>query len=152
MKYLILLLFSTLYAVEPHIFPVNEFRIIDGDTVEVIMDLGFDLTKKTSVRIVGVNAPEKTGNEKVAGLAVTAEVSTWLTGYTIYCKYEKEDKYGGRIDGDIIRSDGQRLSKYLIDNGYAKIYDGTTSVPRFTDDEINVIIKKINEKTSVPKN
>lgn len=146
MKYLILLMFSTLFAVETHVFPVNEYRVIDGDTVEVYIDMGFNLTKKTGVRIIGVNAPEKTGNEKEAGLAVTDEVIKWLAGTPIYCKYEKEDKYGGRIDGDIIRSDGQRLSDFLIKSSYAKVYDGTSALPRFSDDEVKEIVKKINDE------
>ena len=111
--------------------------MLDGDTIDVTIDLGFDLFKKERVRIAGVDTPEKrTKNleEKALGLDAT----NWL-----------KDKLEGAISGDddlIIRTElvggvgkyGRllgwcyigdstlSLNEQMIEEGYAHAYDGGT--------------------------
>ena len=119
-------------------------KVLDGDTIDVLIDLGFDLYKKERVRIAGVDTPEKrTRNleEKKLGLDATA----WL-----------KDKLEGAIDGDddlIIRTElvggvgkyGRllgwlyigdatvSLNEQMIDEGYAWPYDGGTKQKDFEE-------------------
>ena len=61
-------------------------RVVDGDTIDVTIDLGFDLAKKERVRIAGVDTPEKRTRdleEKALGLDATAVSYTHLTLPTI---------------------------------------------------------------------
>lgn len=52
-------------------------RIVDGDTIDVDVDLGFYITRRQRVRLAGINAPEIRGRERPAGLAA----DKWLTDY-----------------------------------------------------------------------
>ena len=117
-------------------FRVTEIKkVLDGDTIDVIIDLGFDLAKTERVRIAGVDTPEKrTRNLEEKALGIDA--TEWL-----------KDKLEGAIDGDddlIIRTelDGGvgkygrllgwlyigdatvSLNEKMIDEGYAWAYDG----------------------------
>jgi len=139
-----------------HIFPIKDYRVIDGDTVEVFLDLQFGLTMKTSIRIIGINTPEVRGDrEKKAGLAIKEVVEQWMKERgPLYCQVVKEDKFGGRFDGRIISATDYRLSEYLLDNNLAQEYDGKTKKVEFTQKELddmenaayNLIIEKLEEK------
>tara|TARA_R100000808_G_scaffold15950_1_gene36343 strand:- start:4401 stop:4844 length:444 start_codon:yes stop_codon:yes gene_type:complete len=103
-------------------------RVVDGDTVDVIFDLGFSLFKKERVRLAGIDTPEsRTRNleEKEMGLKAKDRVVYKLdSAEQIICQTEKEGKYG-RILGWLYL-DGQQLSfnQELIDDGFAWKYDG----------------------------
>jgi endonuclease YncB( thermonuclease family) len=59
----------------------NTYRVIDGDTVEVLLDRGWWETKQTALRLWGLNAPEsrtRRAEEKQAGLLVKDLVCRWL--------------------------------------------------------------------------
>lgn len=75
----------------------------DGDTVNIRLDLGFDLTVYTRVRVFGINAPEL---NTVAGKAALAYAQALLpVGAAVEVVSHGWDKYGGRIDADIRRAD-----------------------------------------------
>lgn len=141
MRILLMLIFccSLLGAVESHVYPVKEYRVIDGDTIEVTLDLGFNLTKQTNVRLNGVNTPEIRGDEREAGLVVKQFVEEFLQGKEIQCQWLDEDKYGGRFIG-MVYVDGESLGIILVEKNYAKVYDGRGSMPRFSPEEIDAII------------
>ena len=126
-------------------FRVTEInRVVDGDTIDVTIDLGFDLYKKERVRVAGVDTPEKrTRNLEEKALGIDA--TEWL-----------KDKLEGAIDGDddlIIRTelDGGvgkygrllgwlyigdatvSLNEKMIDEGYAWAYDGGTKNKNFEE-------------------
>ncbi len=102
----------------------------DGDTVNVKLDVGFDLTVYARVRIFGINAPElSTDAGKVARdfartlLATGADVSVVSHGW---------DKYGGRIDGSIaFQLDGETkdFATAMIDAGHALPWGGQGPKP-----------------------
>lgn len=91
-------------------------KVHDGDTIYVALDLGFDLTVHTRVRVFGINAPElsteagKLSRDYAAhllpvGSAVTVVSYGW-------------DKYGGRIDGSILSPDGD-FATHMVEDGHA---------------------------------
>ena len=119
-------------------------KVLDGDTIDVIIDLGFDLAKTERVRIAGVDTPEKrTRNLEEKALGIDA--TEWL-----------KDKLESAIDGDddlVIRTElvggvgkygrllgwlyigdsDLSLNEQMITEGYAWAYDGGTKQKNFEE-------------------
>lgn len=124
-----LLLTATPAYANPYDYRI--IRVIDGDTVQ--FDAPFlpdELGKTLSIRVVGVDTPEKGSRAKCNKEAQLAERASEYTTRVVMSATKHQiiikgwDKYGGRVLGDILL-DGQSLSKMLIDNHYALPYDGT---------------------------
>ena len=112
-------------------------RVVDGDTIDVTIDLGFDLYKKERVRVAGVDTPEKrTKNleEKALGLDATAWLKEKLEE-TI--KGDEEltvrtelhggvGKYGRLLGWLYVGDSDLSLNEQMITEGYAHAYDGGT--------------------------
>ena len=117
-------------------------RVVDGDTIDVSIDLGFDLIKKERVRIAGVDTPEKRTRdleEKALGLDATdwmkkhleetiagdeeLTIRTELVGGT--------GKYGRLLGWLYINEDLISLNEQMITEGYAWAYDGGTKQKDF---------------------
>ena len=119
-------------------FRVTEIvKVLDGDTIDVIIDLGFDLYKKERVRIAGVDTPEKrTRNleEKALGIDATnwlkKELEDVLAGDDeLIVRTELHGGTGkyGRLLGWLYVGDEQvSLNEQMITQGYAHAYDGGT--------------------------
>lgn len=76
-------------------YECNLHRVIDGDTVDLDIDLGFHITNRIRVRLLGVDAPEIRGPEKVAGDIVTDRVRYWLQANgKLTVETVKTGKYG----------------------------------------------------------
>jgi micrococcal nuclease len=119
-------------------YPVLSYRVVDGDTVAVVIDLGFGLKMDQSVRIGGIDTPEKrTRNipEKNAGLVATCATTAWLNERfggdddALMVVSTALDKYGGRIIGDLFvlgydSNEDQTLGEHLLAQGYAREYEG----------------------------
>ena len=128
----ILSLFAVSAFANPYEYKVT--RVIDGDTVEFVEDFLPDpLPKKLSIRVLGVDTPEKghraqcekEGQAAIKASAFTKDLITnaYKSGKKVLVEIQKHDKYGGRVLGDVI-VDGQRLSEQLIANGHARPYFG----------------------------
>ena len=112
-------------------------KVLDGDTIDVTIDLGFDLFKKERVRIAGVDTPEKrTRNleEKELGIDATnwlkKELEDVLAGDDeLIVRTELHGGVGkyGRLLGWLYVGDEQvSLNEQMITQGYAHAYDGGT--------------------------
>ena len=119
-------------------------RVIDGDTIDVTLDLGFSLTKKERVRIAGVDTPEKrTRNleEKELGIDATNwlkdKIKDTLTGddeLTIRTELVGGvGKYGRLLGWLYVGDDDYSLNEQMITEGYAWPYDGGTKQTNFED-------------------
>ena len=117
-------------------------KVLDGDTIDVTIDLGFDLFKKERVRVAGVDTPEKRTRdleEKELGIDAT----NWL-------KKELEDvlagddeliirtelvggvgKYGRLLGWLYVGDEELSLNEQMIEQGYAWAYDGGTKQKDF---------------------
>jgi len=101
-------------------------KIVDGDTVDVIIDLGFNLSKKERIRLAGIDTPESRTRdleEKAMGL----EAKDYLTNKIEACdalrvKTEKDGKYG-RMLGWLYDGDAN-INMIMVTDGYAWEYDG----------------------------
>ena len=110
-------------------------RVIDGDTVDAMIDLGFDTWVKKRIRLSGIDAPEvrtRDKEEKVKGFAAKARVQEVLdqSDGEFYLTSQSLDKYG-RCLGEImvsknyIRSEkyhGKSINQLLIKEGHAVEY------------------------------
>jgi len=110
-------------------YKINLAKVIDGDTVDVDISLGFDiLLRNKRIRLAGIDAPEtrtKDLIEKEFGLFVKQKVIDFISGnfenMTLKV-YDENDKFG-RILGDIY-CDGNSLCEYLLKNNYVVKYNG----------------------------
>jgi len=113
-------------------------RVVDGDTIDISIDLGFDLTKKERVRLAGIDTPEKRTKdlaEKKMGYQATEFLEMHLLEATkLTVKTEKDGKFG-RMLGWLYKSDKDTMSinQIMIDKGYAWSYDGGTKEKNLED-------------------
>lgn len=111
-------------------YDANITRVIDGDTVAFEAPwLPAPLKKELSVRIFGVDTPEKGHRAQCPQENAKGQAATKFTKDTIAASQKRQvvlmnwDKYGGRVLGDVILN-GQSLRMLLITNGYAREYYG----------------------------
>ena len=126
-------------------FRVTEInKVLDGDTIDVTIDLGFDLYKKERVRIAGVDTPEKRTRdleEKELGIDATNWLKEKLDGAIaggddLVIRTELVGGVGkyGRLLGWLYIGDADlSLNEQMIDEGYAWPYDGGTKQKNFED-------------------
>ena len=126
-------------------FRVTEInRVLDGDTIDVTIDLGFDLYKKERVRVAGVDTPEKRTRdleEKELGIDATNWVKEKLDGAIagdddLVIRTELVGGMGkyGRLLGWLYIGDAQvSLNELMIEEGYAWAYDGGTKKKNFEE-------------------
>jgi len=107
-------------------------KVLDGDTVQVDLDLGFNIVlANQKVRLAGIDTPEsRTANaeEKPRGLLSKKKLSEKLPvgSYAMIetMKPDSNDDKFGRILGVFITEDGTRVNQWMIDNNYAVLYLG----------------------------
>ena len=114
-------------------------RVIDGDTIDVDADLGFDVTIKLRLRFAGINTPEsRTRNleEKALGKAATAFLKDALESADAV-EFESHDrgKFGRVLATPYIIKCGKRtdIGKLMIREGHAREYYGGKREPWFQD-------------------
>ena len=119
-------------------FRVTEIvKVVDGDTIDVLIDLGFDLYKKERVRIAGVDTPEKRTRdleEKALGVDATYWMKKHLEDtiagdeeLTIRTELKGGTGKYGRLLGWLYVGDATvSLNEQMITEGYAWAYDGGT--------------------------
>ena len=126
-------------------FRVTEInRVVDGDTIDVTIDLGFDLFKKERVRVAGVDTPEKrTRNleEKELGIHATnwlkKQLEDTIAGdEELIIRTELKGgvgKYGRLLGWLYIGDNNISINEQMIDEGYAWSYDGGTKQKDFEE-------------------
>lgn len=98
-------------------------RVIDGDTADLLIDVGFHIHVAQRVRLRGVNCPE---HGTLAGSNATAYTNQWLAQHgpdlTVHTVLDRTEKYG-RVLGRIT-ANGRCLNDDLVTDGHAVAYDG----------------------------
>ena len=119
-------------------------KVVDGDTIDVTIDLGFDLYKKERVRIAGVDTPEKRTRdleEKALGLDATYWMKDKLNetikgDEELIIRTELKGgtgKYGRLLGWLYVGEDDISLNEKMITEGYAWAYDGGTKQKNFEE-------------------
>ena len=126
-------------------FRVTEIvKVVDGDTIDVVIDLGFDIYKHERVRIAGIDTPEKRTRdleEKALGIDAT----NWMKGTLedtingdneLIIRTELKGGVGkyGRLLGWLYVGDEElSLNEQMITEGYAWPYDGGSKNKNFKE-------------------
>ena len=126
-------------------FRVTEInRVVDGDTIDVTIDLGFDLYKKERVRIAGVDTPEKRTRDKEEK-ALGIDATNWMKE-KLDAAIKGDDeltirtelkggmgKYGRLLGWLYVGESDVSLNEQMITEGYAWEYDGGTKKKDFEE-------------------
>ena len=120
-------------------------RVVDGDTIDVTIDLGFDLSIKQRVRVAGVDTPEKRTrdlNEKKLGKDATYWLEDKLDdavndGFDLTIRTELDKgatgKYGRLLGWIYVGNEGLSLNEQMVVEGYGWLYDGVTKQKNFEE-------------------
>jgi len=104
-------------------------RVVDGDTVDVTMDLGFNILHKCRVRLFGIDTPESRTrdlDEKARGKMASAFLKNAIdSGEQVIIQTKLKDSRGkfGRVLGDIV-IDGININQLMVKNYHAAAYFG----------------------------
>ena len=104
-------------------------RVVDGDTVDVDIDLGFGVwLRKQRIRMYGIDTPESRtsdAEEKIYGKAASAFLTKWTNSNDLTLKTFKDGKGKyGRILGELWYGDEHNINQLLVDNHHAVRYHG----------------------------
>lgn len=102
-------------------------NIVDGDTIDATVDLGFSVFSKIRFRLYGIDTPEK--NDKILEIRelshkATKFVSDSTLGKTVTIQSVEKDKYGRWLAKIYLKVDQPTINEQLIALGYAKAYFG----------------------------
>lgn len=103
-------------------YPAVVADVHDGDTMTLILDLGFNIAFRSACRIYGINAPElatQAGKD-----ALTYALTLVKPGDKVTVVSHGWDKYGGRFDGEVTLSAGRVFGDLMIASGNAVPYFG----------------------------
>ncbi len=113
-------------------------NVVDGDTIDVLIDLGFDILFQSRVRLAGIDTPEsrtKDLKEKALGLESKEYLKKHLKdAKSVIIKTEKMDsseKYGRILGWLYVNGDTESVNDKMINDGYAWGYMGDTKVKDF---------------------
>lgn len=111
----------------PFVFRAQVLRVIDGDTIVVLLDRGLHDYSERTLRIRGINAPETSGSTRAAGEASMR----WLRDFlgvrnpadppTVTVRTQKPDKYG-RLVADVWTAEGRHVAAQMLQRGLAVPY------------------------------
>jgi len=123
-------------------------NVVDGDTIDVIIDLGFDILFSSRVRLAGIDTPESRTTDK-AEKALGLEAKDYLKKHlkdakTIVIRTEKmnsSEKYGRILGWVYVNGESESLNNKMINDGYAWGYLGETKIKDFE------VLKKARAKS-----
>jgi micrococcal nuclease len=113
-------------------------NVVDGDTIDVVIDLGFDILFASRVRLAGIDTPESRTTDK-AEKALGLEAKEYLKKYlkdakSVVIRTEKMDsseKYGRILGWVYINGESESVNNKMINDGYAWGYLGETKIKDF---------------------
>jgi micrococcal nuclease len=113
-------------------------NVVDGDTIDVVIDLGFDILFQSRVRLAGIDTPESRTSdkaEKVLGLEAKEYLKKSIkAAKTVVIRTEKMDsseKYGRILGWVYLDGSNNSINNEMIEKGYAWGYLGETKVKDF---------------------
>ena len=124
-------------------------NVVDGDTIDVVIDLGFDILFASRVRLAGIDTPESRTTDK-AEKALGIEAKEYLKkqlkdAKSVVIRTEKmnsSEKYGRILGWVYVNGDSESVNNKMINDGYAWGYLGETKIKDFE------VLKKARLKSS----
>ena len=121
-------------------------RVIDGDTIDITINLGFDLSIKQRVRVAGVDTPEKRTSDHEVEKPLGIDATNWLKTKLEDAQKENKSlmvrtelgssstgKYGRLLGWLYVGDEAVSLNEQMIAEGYAWAYDGGTKNKNFEE-------------------
>lgn len=96
-------------------------KIVDADTLDLVIDLGFHIFVTKRVRLIGLDAPEKFTEQGKIAKQFVENAAPVNSSVIIQTKIDSLDKYG-RILAEIFLNNNKSLNKMLLNNGLANLY------------------------------
>ncbi len=136
---------------DPYVYRIRSVhKVVDGDTIDADIDLGFDISLTKRIRLAGIDTPESRttdASEKKLGL----QSKDWLKNRLEFAKDiiiktelpDSTEKYGRIIGHLFINGEEISLNTQMINEGYAWEYDGGTKAKDF-----DLLKSRRNGKTS----
>ena len=123
-------------------------NVVDGDTIDVVIDLGFDILFASRVRLAGIDTPESRTTDK-AEKALGIEAKEYLKkqlkdAKSVVIRTEKMDSsemYGRILGWVYVNGESESVNNKMINDGYAWGYLGETKIKDFE------ILKKVRSKS-----
>ena len=116
-------------------YEAEVLRVIDGDTLDLFIDLGFKVGFNTRIRMIGIDTPEKW---HPYGKVVKAYLQQILEGNKIMLDVTKKDKYGRYLGVVYLnKGDEQSVNDKLIEINMAKAYHGASRADIWTQEELD---------------
>ena len=116
-------------------YEAEVLRVIDGDTLDLFIDLGFKVGFNTRIRMIGIDTPEKW---HPYGKVVKAYLQQELEGKKIFLDVTKKDKYGRYLGVVYLnKNDEQSVNDKLIEINMAKAYHGASRADIWTQEELD---------------
>ena len=123
-------------------------NVVDGDTIDVIIDLGFDILFASRVRLAGIDTPESRTTDK-AEKALGIEAKEYLKkqlkdAKSVVIRTEKmnsSEKYGRILGWVYVNGESESVNNKMINDGYAWGYLGETKIKDFE------VLKKARSKS-----
>jgi len=123
-------------------------NVVDGDTIDVVIDLGFDILFASRVRLAGIDTPESRTTdkaEKVLGIEAKEYLKKQLKdAKSVVIRTEKmnsSEKYGRILGWVYINGESESVNNKMINDGYAWGYLGDTKIKDFE------VLKKARSKS-----
>lgn len=101
-----------------YVYKAHVDRVIDGDTFDVTVDLGFQITTYQRLRLVDIDTPEIKGPERAEGLKVKEYVKELLEGKDVTIQSFKLGDFG-RYTAEVFLEGDEKLSEHLLAKGMA---------------------------------
>lgn len=97
-------------------------KVVDGDTVYAVIDLGMSITVKKKIRLARLDTPELRTEAGKDAKTFLRELVEKFPELVIRTTLDKGDKYG-RLLGEFFNPEGSSLNQMLLDGGWAKVYE-----------------------------
>lgn len=113
-------------------YSAEVLRILDGDTIEVSLDLGFNLRQRMLLRLAGINTQElndKSESKRATAFEAKKFVDSHIGGDSVITETVKPKDKFGRWLANVYLDDGRCLNQLLLDNGLAQPWDGQGEKP-----------------------
>ena len=128
MNKILVAIFGVLMSVAAHAVPAVVDYVLDGDTFSVAVNIAPDIAITVRVRLINVDTPEMNGvcDDEIrrANIAKDRLAELLPVGTVVDLQNIKDDKYLGRIDANVIMTDGRDVGKVLVSEGLARVYSG----------------------------
>lgn len=113
------------------VYRASVTNVVDGDTLDVVIDAGFRATRTERLRLLGVNTPERKGPTRLDGDAARDYVTLWVElasdpgePWPLLVQTEQSDAFGRYLGTVWSRADGRCLNDDLLSTGHAVPFKG----------------------------